>query len=147
MALRGGKSPRHARSPMPVVGFPMGPAHSLAVERLHLSSFTWKQSSKPLREFCYLNQLLLLIRGLEILGVPFPWDCLLPRISPMVEETPQSSPQQGKRRFGDRVQLCVTSFAVRASLGSQHSAPRELCHNCHPLCSQKWDVRAKICPS
>lgn len=60
----------------------------------------------------------------------------------MVGEMQQSSPQQGKPRFGARLQLGVTSSAVTASLGSQHSAPRELCHNCHP-CAQQWGGEQK----
>lgn len=54
---------------------PTGQGPRLAVGRAAVQQLTQSPSGEPAGEFWYLNQLLFLIRDLEILSAPSPWAC------------------------------------------------------------------------
>jgi len=119
-ALGRRKIPRHTehpKSPVPVVVHPTGQAPSSAVGRAASQQLTRNQSSDPAREFWYLNPLLFLIRGLEILSVLSPWDCLLQGCLPQGGKDSKTLPSEDKPRLEDGLQLCLPSAAVTASPG------------------------------
>lgn len=58
---------------MPAAVGPTGQGPRLAVGRAAVQQLTQSLSGVPAGEFWYLNQLLFLIRDLEILSAPAPW--------------------------------------------------------------------------
>lgn len=121
MALSRRKIPQHPKSPMPVAGFPMGPAHSLAVGRMASQQLYMEAEQQPTEGIVLFKPTILLIRGLEILGVPSPWDCSLQGCLPSWERHRKALPRGANLGLVTRASsiFCCNSLSGEPALSTQ----------------------------
>lgn len=144
MALSRRKIPQHPKSPMPVAGFPMGPAHSLAVGRMASQQLYMEAEQQPTEGIVLFKPTTLLIRGLEILGVPSPWDCSLQGCLPSWERHRKALPRGANLGLVTRAS---SIFCCKSLWGASTQHPGSSVTIATPHARQTWGVGARICPS